>query len=132
MNEVGVSQKALIFYKEKFLVLKRGETAPSNPNKWDFPGGDMDFGENAYDSIKREIKEESGLNINELEPYDVYSKINNINNFWVTIAYKGETDNDNVQLSYEHSDYKWVDLKEFNQLDVVEKIKIFVRKYYDQ
>lgn len=132
MNKVGVSQKAIIFNKDKFLILKRGETAPSNPNKWDLPGGDVDFGENAYDSIKREIKEETGLIIDKLEPYDVYSKINDIGNFWATIAYKGETNQENVQLSYEHSDYKWVNYEEAQQLDIVEKIKVFIDKAHDR
>jgi len=131
MNKMGVSQKAIIFHKDKFLIIKRGETAPSNPNKWDLPGGDVDYGENLYESIKREIREEVGLEVKDLKPYEVHSRIiPETEYYWVTIAYKTETDDSNIKLSYEHSDFKWVNLKEFNQLDSVEKIKKFVEKAF--
>jgi len=131
MDKLGLSQKAIIFNQDKFLVIKRGETASSNPNKWDFPGGYVDFGEDLYDSIKREIQEEVGLKIAVLEPYEVHSRITYDKSYWVTIAYKCETDIIDIKLSYEHSEFKWVTLEEFNKLDVVDKIVMFANKAYD-
>jgi 8-oxo-dGTP diphosphatase len=132
MDQLGLSQKAIIFNEDKFLVIKRGDTAPSNPNKWDFPGGDVDFGEDLYDSIKREIEEETGLKIDVLEPYEVHSRITYDKNHWITIAYKCNTENSDIKLSYEHSEYKWVNLEEFNKLDAVDKIIMFAKKAYDK
>jgi len=132
MDKLGLSQKAIIFNKDKFLAIKRGDTAPSNPNKWDFPGGDVDFGEDLYDSMKREIQEETGLKIDVLEPYEVHSRITYDKDHWITIAYKCKTENQDIKLSYEHSEYKWVTLEEFNKLDAVDKIVIFANKAYDK
>jgi len=128
MKKVGVSQKVIIFNKEgKFLTIRRTKTAPSNPNKWDFPGGDLDFGEDTTDGIIREIKEESGLEVKELKPFDVESHINKMGDFWVTIAYTAETVSEKVTLSYEHDAFKWVPPKGFLKLESPEKLKRFVK-----
>jgi len=42
--------------------MRRTETAPSNPLKWDLPGGDVEYGEDPKKAILREIKEETGFN----------------------------------------------------------------------
>jgi len=132
MDQLGLSQKAIIFNEGKFLVVRRGMDAHSSPGLWDFPGGYVDFGEDLYDSIKREIEEETGLKIDVLEPYEVHSRITYDKNHWITIAYKCNTENSDIKLSYEHSEYKWVNLEEFNKLDAVDKIIMFAKKAYDK
>jgi len=128
MKKIGVSQKAIIFNKEgKFLTIHRTKTAPLSPNKWDFPGGDLDFGEDATKGIIREIKEESGLEVGKLEPFDVESHINEEGDFWVTIAYIAQIDSDMVTLSFEHDDFRWVTADEFFKLESPDKLKRFVK-----
>jgi 8-oxo-dGTP diphosphatase len=129
MNNTGVSQKAIIFnQEEKILILRRSGTAPYGALTWDLPGGDLDYGENAIKGITREIKEETGLNVKELKAFDVESHVNNKREFWVTIAYICKTDSDNVNLSYEHNQYKWIDPKEIKELEAMDKIKRFIAK----
>jgi len=88
----------------------------------------LDYGENAIKGITREIKEETGLNVKELKAFDVESHVNNKREFWVTIAYICKTDSDNVNLSYEHNQYKWIDPKEIKELEAMDKIKRFIAK----
>lgn len=127
MNKTGVSQKAVILNKEgRFLIIQRSATAPSNPHKWDLPGGDLDFGENPIEGILREIKEETSLTIKEIKPFDVYSNINDIGDFWVTIAYIAKAVSEKVNLSYEHNDFKWINVKEFSKLKSPDKIRQFI------
>ena len=128
MKKIGVSQKAIIFNKEgKILTIYRSKTAPSRPNTWDFPGGDLDFGEDATEGILREIKEETGLKIKELMPFDVASRINERGDFWVTIAYKAKTDSNKVILSFEHTEFKWVIPEEFLILESSNTQKRFIK-----
>ncbi len=129
MKKIGVSQKSVIFNKqEKFLTIRRTSTALSNPNKWDLPGGDLDFGEGPINGMIREIKEETGLEVGDLKPFDVHSYINKIDDFWVTIAYKTKSNSNKVVLSYEHDDFKWVTPEEFLKLESPDKIRRFIKK----
>jgi 8-oxo-dGTP diphosphatase len=128
MEKIGVSQKAVIFNEEKkFLAIHRTKTAPSNPNKWDFPGGDLDFGEDAIKGIIREVKEEVGIEIKNLKPFDVESHVNEKGDFWVTIAYIAKAISDKVVLSFEHDEFKWLTAKEFLRLESSDKLKRFVK-----
>ncbi|HOI97259.1 MAG TPA: NUDIX hydrolase [Candidatus Pacearchaeota archaeon] len=127
MKKIGVSQKAIIFNREgKILVLRRSGTALSNPGKWDFPGGDLEFGEDAIGGIIREIREETGLEVKNLNLFDVESHINKEGDFWVTIAYIAKAVSDKVILSYEHDEFKWLTAEDFLKLESSEKLRRFV------
>lgn len=136
-KNIGVTQKAIVFRGDgKFLALRRGETAPSHPLAWDLPGGELEYGEDPINGIVREIREETGLEVSEVEPFDVLSQENPAG-FWVTIAYRCKSTTDKVVLSYEHNEYKWVSKEEFlgmvsTSLDKTnpssEKIIRFVKK----
>ncbi|MFH0859245.1 MAG: NUDIX hydrolase [Patescibacteria group bacterium] len=128
-KKVGVSQKAIIFNSDnEILALRRSSTHQFKPFTWDLPGGDLDFGEEPLVGISREIKEETGLEIIDLTPFDVDSRINGNNEFWVTIAYIAFSESVNVHLSYEHDEFKWVTLKQFLKLESSEKLHNFVKK----
>ena len=128
MKKTGVSQKAIILSeKGKFLILHRTSTAPSNPNTWDLPGGDLDFGEDVIQGIIREIKEETGLMVKDVKLFDVKSYINKKDEFWVTIAYIAKSKSDKVELSFEHDKSKWVTSEEFLKLKSSAKLRHFIK-----
>ncbi len=56
---VGVG--AIIMRKGKMMIVKRG----NEPAKglWSVPGGVVELGEHLHDAVKREVKEETGLDI---------------------------------------------------------------------
>lgn len=131
MRKTGVSQKVLIINSEKrLLTLHRTKTAPTNPSSWDLPGGDIDFGEDAEGSILREIKEETGLEVSNLSPFDIESHIDDKEEFWVTIAYKATPQSEKVILSNEHDEFKWVSKEEFLSLKSSNKLKRFVQNFF--
>jgi len=128
MEKVGVSQKAVILNKEgKFLIIHRTATAPTNPNKWDLPGGDLNFGEDTIKGLIREVKEETGLEIQDIKPFDVESHIDEKGEFWVTIAYRAKTTSEEVILSFEHDEFRWVAPKEFLKLESSDKLRRFIK-----
>ena len=50
-----------VIKNEKGILLVRDRT--SSDKKWDLPGGGIDPGERLLDGLKREIKEETGLDV---------------------------------------------------------------------
>jgi 8-oxo-dGTP diphosphatase len=123
----GSSQKAFVFNPEgKMLTIFRTETAPTRPNTWDLPGGDLEFGEDAIESMTREITEETKLSVTNVRPFDVESLINQEGNFWISIAYYAETDDSNVTMSFEHNAFKWVTVREFLEMNTSKRARRFV------
>ncbi len=116
-KKIGVSLKAVLLRADgKFLTLRRSETAPSRALGWDLPGGELDFGEDPETGIIREIREETGLEINNLKIFDAVSSVTERGEFWTTICYTAEPKTEDIVLSYEHDDSKWVTPDEFLSL----------------
>ena len=106
---------------------------------WDFPKGNIETGETEEDAAKREIREETGLvgisfipNFKEKINY-VYKK-DGETIFKEVIFFLAESITKDVEISYEHTGYEWVDyqtamkrLKE-NSKKVLKKANEFLNK----
>jgi 8-oxo-dGTP diphosphatase len=129
-QKIYISQKAILFDEDgKVLAIRRTETAPSQPLHWDLPGGDLEIGNNLIDDISREIKEEAGLEVNNLKVIDAIGEFNEEKEYWVTICYIAEPLSKSVMLSYEHDEYKWITPNEFLELKISPKIRKFVENF---
>lgn len=68
IDYIGVGVGAAIFNTEgKLFITQRGAKAKNEKGKWEIPGGSVEFGETFEQAIKREIKEELGIEIIVLE-----------------------------------------------------------------
>lgn len=64
IDYIGVGVGAAIFNSEgKLLITKRGKKAKNERGTWEIPGGSVEFGETFAEAIKREVKEELGVEI---------------------------------------------------------------------
>ena len=101
---------------KKVLLLQRND----GNNVWEIPGGKRENNEDIVDALKREVKEETGLTINEYKIVYV-SPIFENHPFlkpFLNIGYLCLVDNSDVVISDEHIDYKWVSVEELvNYLD---------------
>jgi len=52
----------------KLLLQQRTDNA-----QWGLPGGFMELGENITDAVRREVQEETGLHLEQLELFGIYS-----------------------------------------------------------
>ena len=76
VDHIGVGVGAVIFNGngEIFLAL-RGPEARNERDKWEFPGGSVEFGETIKRALSREIREEYGFSIEILLLLDVVDHI---------------------------------------------------------
>ncbi len=123
---VGILEK-----DNKILMLKRHFYDRTLPNVYCLPGGKVEEKESLESALKREVYEETGLNVcsqTYLEALDVEIKEKHfeINMFSI------ETHNQEVLISDEHSEYKWFSRAEVETENVAENTKKFLLEKYFQ
>lgn len=67
---IELSVGAVIFRGDEALVIKRGK--PPFAGHWSIPGGKVEYGERLEDALRREVREETALEIEILSLLDVF------------------------------------------------------------
>lgn len=111
-------QKAVVFHPEgqRFLALKRVSTDLHRPNCWDLPGGNVTFGEKHDVAILREISEETSLKVDGLRPIQVVTNFQD-DIYYLFVGFTCVALSSDVEISSEHSEYRWVTTEEFLSLE---------------
>lgn len=107
----AIAVKAFIVHEGSVLLLKRRPNDAHSPGTWDIPGGRLDEGEDPFEGLKREVREEVSVEVNIKAPLDVHhftrddgQKITMII-FWCTPT--GTT----IKISEEHTEFDWMDMR---------------------
>ena len=113
-------QKAAVLHPEKdaVLLLRRSAADPVRPNDWDFPGGNVEWGELHDAALFREIAEEVGLSVVTYSPLKIMTKFDAEADVYVLyIIYTCKPNSPNVRLSGEHSEFRWFTEQELKRLE---------------
>lgn len=115
--------------KIKYLLLHyrpSGRTSDKNSGHWDFPKGHIEKGETEDETLRREMKEETGIADLKIIPnfkiairYFYRAKGNEreerkksgkaINVWKKVIFYAAETKTEEIKISHEHIGFEWLD-----------------------
>ena len=120
----------------KFLITKRAEWEKAFPGKWTVPGGKLevldyilrekDTSSHWYnvfeDLLKREVKEEVGLEIKNIDYVTSMVYIRDDKIPCLIVSLHAETESDNIMLCRALTDFAWVDLEEAKNYDLIEGI----------
>lgn len=101
-------------YDYKFLCLKRSDDSRVHPGIWQIVTAKIDEGEKAYETARREVVEETGLQPAELFIAPAVNQFYNhmddsVNFIPVFIA---RVNSEDVKISHEHSAFKWLSIED--------------------
>ena len=109
---------------KKILLVKRPNDKKLFPNAWSFPGGKLEEWETLDETVVREVKEETWLDLVSFEKYSFIGHTpqnkRSINHFYIgkvewTLIPETEA------KRYSYDEIKWLKIA-FNQTEIIEKL----------
>lgn len=121
---------ALIFNREGKLFLM---CSHKWKGKWVVPGGHIELGERMEDALRREVREETNLDIYDIE-FICFQEFVYDDRFWkpshfIFFDYACRTDSTDVKLNEEAEEYAWVALDEALTWPVEHYTAVAIREY---
>lgn len=96
--------------KGELLIVRRSKSEKHFPNAWEIPGGRLDVGEDPFDGLTREVKEEVGIDVDVLNPIKVSHFKRQDGQQITMIVFACKPWSDKVSLGKEHTAYEWIPL----------------------
>ncbi|WP_075620245.1 NUDIX hydrolase [Paenisporosarcina indica] len=106
-NKIVVAVKGVIVHEGKVLIIQRSHDDEIGSGTWECVGGKIDFGEDLETALVREIHEEVGLDVAVDKILYAATFKTDATRQVVILSYLCRSQNQDVVLSKEHSDYLW-------------------------
>ncbi len=116
MSDKILVVKVLVEKDGKFLVVQKTENYGWKAGKWELPGGKVEEGEKGFETAKREVEEETDLEIEDLHKV-VRVEVEDDNQCVNCGIIHTNTVSGEVELSDEHQDHEWVRPDDFRIMD---------------
>jgi ADP-ribose pyrophosphatase YjhB (NUDIX family) len=130
---VGVG--ALIFRRGRILMAQRGK----EPLKgwWSLPGGALELGESLDAGVRREVREETGLEVLPLRVFEIFERIirdasGEPEYHYVLIDYVCRVTGGTLQAGDDVCAVKWVERDALKELQITEGTLAVIEKAFDK
>ncbi|RLI89758.1 MAG: NUDIX hydrolase, partial [Archaeoglobales archaeon] len=130
MRKPAVGVGAVIIEDEKILLVKRA----NEPNrlKWSIPGGLVNAGETLAEALKREIKEECGVEIDVGDvacvSEEIFLENGEIKFHYVIIDFYARIVGGELRVGSDALEARWVHFDEIKNLNVVDFVRRLVER----
>lgn len=113
----------------KILIVKRSADDDHRPGIWETVGGGVEAGVSPQVALKREIREEVGLEVKVGEPFNVFNFIKDNGDKKIGITFLCDYLSGEIKLSEEHSDWQWIDPFDFKKFDSIQSLYNEISSY---
>lgn len=114
---------------DRVLLAKRSSSKFESPGLWETIGGTLKFGESPEDCVKREVSEEIGCRITNLQLFDVYNYFEGGVHL-ISIVYLGVLFGLPCINKMEIDDIKWISEHEVDNIDFAINCKQRIIDYF--
>ncbi|MCS7113956.1 MAG: NUDIX hydrolase [Nitrososphaerota archaeon] len=126
---VGVG--AIIVCNGKILLEKR--RSDPGRGKWSVPGGIVELGESPENAVVREVKEETGLEVDNPELVDVVNNIildedGKIQYHFVIVDYFVKLRGGELRAADDAEELRWVNLEEAEKYNITDTLRAFLKR----
>ncbi|MDI6689469.1 MAG: NUDIX hydrolase [Actinomycetota bacterium] len=116
---------AVVKRGDSMLLVRRGK----EPSKgiWSIPGGGVKFGETLHQALKREVREETNINVEITELVGVFDHIikdgKGTLHHYILIDYLAKPLNFDVEAGSDAMEAKWVPFKDLKDFELTEPLR---------
>ena len=126
-----MSVGAIIIDKNKVLLIRRA--APPGKGLWAIPGGIVKLGEKLEDAVKREVKEETGLEVEVGKLIDLVEVLikddkGRIEYHYIIADYETKVIGGKLKASSDALEAKWFNLNEIEKIEATKSTKKILKK----
>jgi len=118
---------SIILFNKKILILKRGKKVGTYRGKWAGVSGYLEENETPLERAIREIEEETGLKRDEIklikEGKVIEFEDEQEKKQWRIHPFLFEVNREEIEIDWEHEEYRWIDIQELKNYETVPKFK---------
>ena len=126
---VGVG--AVVLQRGRVLLVRRGGQPSSG--KWSLPGGLVELGETTAEAVRREIREECGIEITVVGVAGVVDRVTRdaagrVRYHYVLVDYLAFPQSEAIVAGTDAAECRWVEIERLGELDTTEGLADMIRR----
>jgi len=110
---------------KKILLGKRSPTKKTHPGCWSIPGGKVEPGEKLEKALKREVREETGINVKIIRLLGIAEQFHD-DHHHIVFYFKAKPVSGKIKAGSELVDIGWFSLGDINKMKISKRNKKYL------